>query len=114
MIINGFGETMQGCKTPAMRVHLEHRAIARTAALLRRPIQGVARQNQSGNRKNSIAVGILTGRNMPSRRKTMQGRKGLRRHPTSRYQAETRYQRGQEEQILNASFQERLGLLVVT
>jgi hypothetical protein len=44
----------------------------------------------------------------------MQSREGLCGHPTSRYQAENRYHGGQKEQILNASFQERLGLLVST
>src|SRR6266446_2620060 len=60
---------MQGGKTRAVAVDGEHRASAPTAARQRGPIQGVARQNQSGMRISSIAVGIST------RRKTMQGGK---------------------------------------
>src|SRR5437667_10650448 len=56
---------MQARKTPAVSVDLEHRSSARTAAKLRRPIQSVARQNQSGKRQSSVAAV----------NKTMQGRK---------------------------------------
>src|SRR5882762_4532527 len=47
---------MQGSKTRAIDVEGEHRAISKTAALVRRAIQGVARYNQSGIRNNSVAV----------------------------------------------------------
>ncbi len=78
---------MQVRKTRAIGVDGEYRAIARTAALKRRPIQGVARYNQSGLRISSIAA--VT--------EVMQVRKGLRCHPASLYQAETSYQQGQDE-----------------
>src|SRR5438067_175825 len=48
---------MQVPKTRAIGVDDEHRSIARTAATIRRPVQVVARYNQSGIRiKTSVAV----------------------------------------------------------
>src|SRR5205809_478673 len=44
-------------KARAIGVEREYRSISRTATLARRSIQGVTRQNQSGPRKGSIAVG---------------------------------------------------------
>ena len=78
---------MQVCKTRAVGVDPEDRAILRTAANPRRPIKRVARYNQSGLWISPIAA--VT--------ETMQVRKGLRCHPTVRYQAKAGYQRGQEE-----------------
>src|SRR5260370_23375124 len=76
---------MQVRKTRAISVDLEHCAPApeRTAAISRRPIQGVAaaRYSQTGIRISSIAVG-----------ETMQSREGLRRHPALQHPAETGYQ----------------------
>src|SRR6266567_3356057 len=85
-------ESMQGSKIRAIDVDLEHRALSRAAALRRRSIQGVVRQNQTGRRTGSVAAS-----------KTMQGREVLRRQSASRYQAQTGYQRGQEEQVFDTS-----------
>ena len=60
-------EIMQSCKTGAISVDSEHCTVARTAAILRRPIQGVAQRGQSGIRSCSIIVGIRN-----SRRKVVQ------------------------------------------
>src|SRR6266516_881402 len=51
------GETMESRKIRAIGVKGEHRAIAPTAAKIRRPIQGAPRQYQRGKRSNSVAVG---------------------------------------------------------
>src|SRR5258705_394597 len=58
-------ESMQGRKTCAIGVDDEHRATAKAVVTALRPIQGVARQNQS-------LVGVVV-RN--ACRETMQGRK---------------------------------------
>src|SRR5436190_592581 len=50
---------MQSRKPQVVRVDGEDRAIARTAASARRPVQGIARYNQSGKRASSVAVGIV-------------------------------------------------------
>src|SRR6266699_6155876 len=68
-------ESMQGSKIRAIDVDLEHRALSRAAALRRRSIQGVVRQNQTGKRKSSVAVGTNTVRINANRRETMQVRK---------------------------------------
>src|SRR5260370_22231413 len=68
-------ETMQGRKTRAIDVDLEHRALSQAAALRGRSIQGVVRQNQTGKRKSSVAVGTHTVRINANRRETMQVRK---------------------------------------
>ena len=47
---------MQDGKARSIGVDLEHRAIARTAALHRRSIQGGARYNQSRPRSSPVAV----------------------------------------------------------
>ena len=85
---------MQVCKTRAIGLNGEHRAIARTAAWRRRAIQGIARQYQSGLRRSSVAAAG----------KIIQVRENLRGHPAGRYQAETGYQREPGEQNLNAGF----------
>ncbi len=43
-------KTVQICKTRAIGINREHRAIPRTAACKRSPIQDVVRQNQTGLR----------------------------------------------------------------
>ena len=88
---------MQGCKPRASSVDGEYSAKARTPANLRRPIQGMARQNDSGARTISVGVGVAARRTKPSCREAMQRREGLRRHPTSRYQTKNGYQHGQKE-----------------
>src|SRR5436190_621951 len=50
-------EVMQICETCPIAVDREHRAVARTAATLRRPEQSASRQSQSGEWKGSITVG---------------------------------------------------------
>jgi hypothetical protein len=64
-------------KTRAIGIHGEHRASARTATIIRRPIKGVARKHQTAQRTGSIAVGKIRRK---SCRKTMQVREGLRHH----------------------------------
>src|SRR6266404_1582841 len=91
---------MQVCKTRAIGADGERRAITRAAARTRRPIEGAVRQNQSGIRLISVAVGLIRIRKC---RETMQNREGLCRHPTSQYQAEA-CQDGQEGQVFNAGF----------
>src|SRR6266700_4074413 len=85
---------MQVRKARAIGLNGEHCAIARTAAISRRAIQGIARQNQSGLRRSSVAAAS----------KIIQVRENLRGHPAGRYQAETSYQREPGEQNLNAGF----------
>src|ERR1041385_2032232 len=98
---------MQVRKACAVGGYFGCSSIARTAACSGRPIQSVARRNTC-IRETSVAVGISV-----KCRETMQGRKGLRPHPASQRQAESGYQRGQEEQIDNAPFHRLilLGLL---
>src|SRR5437773_1058149 len=54
-------ETIQGRKTVAIDVDLKHRALASTAALVRCPVQRIARQNQTRLRINSVAVRTARG-----------------------------------------------------
>ena len=56
----GCRENVQDRKTRAIRVEGEDRATAICAAPRCRPIQGVARQNQSGTRKSSVAAASET------------------------------------------------------
>src|SRR5437870_2441312 len=83
---------MQVGKTRAIEVDLEHRAIKRTAAIMRRPIQGVARYNQSGKR----------GRSVGAASEIMKVCEVLGRHPASQYQPETSDQR--RNKTLNVVF----------
>src|SRR5664280_3180680 len=54
---------MQVCKSGAVGVHLEHRALAKNAAIHCGSIQGIAGYNHSGHRKIAVAVGAreITG-----------------------------------------------------
>jgi hypothetical protein len=55
---------MQVCKTRAIGIDGEYSAIARTATIFRRPIQGIAQHNQFGMGVSSIAIsatGIIAG-----------------------------------------------------
>src|SRR6266478_6645657 len=83
---------MQVRKAAAIGFDGEYNATARVAAVIRRPIQGVARQCQSSPRIAPVAATS----------ELMQGRESLRRHPTSRHRAQAGYQRGHEEQVFNA------------
>src|SRR2546425_181383 len=91
---------MQVRKTRALGVDSEHRALARTAAILCCAIQNVTRYNH-GTRESAVCVARKRTRRF---RKTMQRRENLRRHLTSQYQAETGDQPGKKEQIFNARF----------
>ena len=84
-------EIMKVCKTRAIGVEVEHRAVARTSAFIRGALQGVARYNHPVIRISSVTV---TGRGC---RETVQRREHLRCHAASRNQAEDRNQHGQEE-----------------
>src|SRR5438105_3161087 len=54
--IRTYLETMQGRKSAAIGVESEHRPTVRIAPTACSPIQGFARQNQSGKGKSSVAV----------------------------------------------------------
>src|SRR6266404_988555 len=94
-------ETMQGSKTGAVAVDLDHRAIARTAAIIRRPIQSLARQKQIAKRMSAVTVGISRSRDCLE---TIKGREGLCPYPANRNQVKTRDQRGHEGKTDNLRF----------
>src|SRR6266446_1171044 len=68
-------EAMEGRKIRAIDVDLEHGALSRAAALRRRSIKGFVRENQTGKRKSSVAVGTDSVRINANRREIMQVRK---------------------------------------
>src|SRR6266852_6863953 len=90
---------MQGFETGAIGVDGENCAEPRTAAVVRRPIQNVTRQDQTVVWVSSVCVGSGIG---SSCRETIQGRKGLRRHLTSQHRAKSGYKHGRETQFSNA------------
>ena len=71
---------MQGRKTRPIGVEGKHRAIAISATPKRRPIQGIARQGQTGWH-NSVAVGIA-GSRIFSLKREIRGRESMQGHKT--------------------------------
>src|SRR5437764_1423293 len=67
-------KTMQIRETRAVGVEGEHRAVVETAAVVCCPIERVARQNESGKRISSVAVGIAARTIKGGCRETVQGR----------------------------------------
>src|SRR6185436_17922787 len=66
-------ETMQVRKARAISFKSEHRAIARIAPKLRRPIQNITRQHQSAQRTGSVPVSVVA--ELRERREHVQIRK---------------------------------------
>src|SRR5438552_3912330 len=68
-------ESVHDGKADPISVDGENGALAETATMIRCPVQGVARENQSVPRTDSVAVGIVTGRISAPGGETIQVRK---------------------------------------